>query len=92
MTAIRIATRASDLALVQARSVADRMERELGAPTEIVPLTTTDDIEHPGAARCREIAPAELRQIGGAEDVQAMVGGDEHHVAGRAHVHAVVGA
>jgi hydroxymethylbilane synthase len=45
MTAIRIATRASDLALIQARSVADRVDRELGAPTEIVPLTTTGDRE-----------------------------------------------
>jgi hydroxymethylbilane synthase len=45
MTAIRIATRASGLALIQARSVADRMDRELGAATEIVPLTTTGDRE-----------------------------------------------
>jgi hydroxymethylbilane synthase len=43
MTAIRIATRASELALVQARYVADRMDRELGASTEIVPLKTTGD-------------------------------------------------
>ncbi len=43
MTAIRIATRASDLALVQARYVADRIERKLGAATEIVPLKTTGD-------------------------------------------------
>ncbi len=45
MTAIRIATRASELALIQARSVADRVDRELGVPTEIVPLTTTGDRE-----------------------------------------------
>ena len=45
MTAIRIATRASRLALIQARSVAHRMDRELGAATEIVPLTTTGDRE-----------------------------------------------
>ena len=43
MTAIRIATRASDLALVQARYVANRIDRELGASTEIVPLKTTGD-------------------------------------------------
>ncbi len=43
MTAIRIATRASDLALVQARYVADRIDRELGASTEIVPLKTRGD-------------------------------------------------
>ena len=36
MTVIRIATRASDLALVQARYVADRIDRELGVSTEIV--------------------------------------------------------
>jgi hydroxymethylbilane synthase len=43
MTAVRIATRASELALVQARYVADRIDRELGASTEIVPLKTTGD-------------------------------------------------
>jgi hydroxymethylbilane synthase len=40
---IRIATRASDLALVQARYVAARLEKELGAKTEIVPVKTTGD-------------------------------------------------
>lgn len=43
MTTIRIATRASDLALVQARTVAAQIERELGASTEIVPVKTTGD-------------------------------------------------
>ena len=43
MTTIRIATRASDLALVQARTVAARIESELGASTEIVPVKTTGD-------------------------------------------------
>jgi hydroxymethylbilane synthase len=43
VTTIRIATRASDLALVQARSVAARIESELGASTEIVPVKTTGD-------------------------------------------------
>ena len=43
MTAIRIATRASDLALYQAHYVAGRLEKELGASTEIVPLKTTGD-------------------------------------------------
>jgi len=43
VTCIRIATRASDLALVQARSMAARIESELGVPTEIVPVKTTGD-------------------------------------------------
>jgi hydroxymethylbilane synthase len=43
VTTIRIATRASDLALVQARTVAARIESELGASTEIVPVKTTGD-------------------------------------------------
>ncbi len=43
MTTIRIATRASDLALLQARYVAARIEKELGASTEIVPVKTTGD-------------------------------------------------
>jgi len=43
VTTIRIATRASDLALVQARTVAARVESELGVSTEIVPVKTTGD-------------------------------------------------
>jgi len=43
VTTIRIATRGSDLALVQARTVAARIESELGASTEIVPVKTTGD-------------------------------------------------
>ena len=43
MSTIRIATRASDLALVQARTVAARIENELGVLTEIVPVKTTGD-------------------------------------------------
>jgi hydroxymethylbilane synthase len=43
MTVVRIATRGSDLALAQARYVAGRIERELGAETELVVLTTTGD-------------------------------------------------
>ncbi len=43
MTTIRIATRASDLALVQARTVAAQIESELGTSTEIVPVKTTGD-------------------------------------------------
>jgi len=43
VTPVRIATRASDLALFQARYVAARIEDELGASTEIVPLKTTGD-------------------------------------------------
>jgi hydroxymethylbilane synthase len=52
---VRIATRASDLALYQARYVAARIEDELGASTEIVPLKTTGD-------RIQEVS---LAKIGG---------------------------
>lgn len=40
---IRIATRASDLALWQARYIAGRLTSELGIETELVPLKTTGD-------------------------------------------------
>jgi hydroxymethylbilane synthase len=43
VTTVRIATRGSDLALVQARYVAARIESELGASTEIVLVKTTGD-------------------------------------------------
>jgi hydroxymethylbilane synthase len=43
VTAVRIATRASELALWQARYVAGRIEQELGRATELVPLTTAGD-------------------------------------------------
>ena len=43
MSAVRIATRRSELALWQARYVAGRIEKELGRETELVPLTTTGD-------------------------------------------------
>ncbi len=43
MTTVRIATRGSDLALVQARYTAARIESELGASTEIVLVKTTGD-------------------------------------------------
>jgi hydroxymethylbilane synthase len=43
VTTIRIATRGSDLALVQARYTAARIESELGASTEIVLVKTTGD-------------------------------------------------
>jgi hydroxymethylbilane synthase len=43
VTTVRIATRGSDLALVQARYVAGRIESELGASTEIVLVKTTGD-------------------------------------------------
>ena len=43
MTSIRIATRGSDLALVQARYVAGRIEAELGTETELVAIKTTGD-------------------------------------------------
>ena len=53
MTTARIATRASDLALCQARMVAQRIERELGVRTEILPLQTTGD-------RLRDVSLAAL--------------------------------
>jgi hydroxymethylbilane synthase len=43
MTTIRVATRASDLALAQARWVAARIERLLGVGTELVKVTTSGD-------------------------------------------------
>jgi len=43
MNSVRIATRASELALWQARYVAQRIEKELGRATELVPLTTAGD-------------------------------------------------
>ena len=43
MSTVRIATRGSDLALVQARYVAARIEKELGTSTEIVLVKTTGD-------------------------------------------------
>ena len=43
MTRTRVATRATDLALWQARLIAGRIERELGVQTELLPLKTTGD-------------------------------------------------
>ena len=43
MTRVRIATRGSDLALWQARYVADRIAAQLGCETEIVALETSGD-------------------------------------------------
>jgi len=52
VSTVRIATRASDLALIQARYVAARVERELGASTEIVTVKTTGDrIQHVSLAK-----------------------------------------
>jgi hydroxymethylbilane synthase len=55
VTAVRIATRASELALWQARYVARRIEQELGRAAEIVPLTTTGD----------ELRDVSLAKVGG---------------------------
>lgn len=52
---VRIATRASELALVQARYVAARIESELHLATEILPMTTTGD----------QIQSVQLAKIGG---------------------------
>ena len=43
MTTVRLATRGSDLALTQSRSVAARIETELGVRVELVTLKTTGD-------------------------------------------------
>jgi len=43
VTALRIATRGSALALAQARWVAARIEAQLSQPTELVPITTSGD-------------------------------------------------
>jgi hydroxymethylbilane synthase len=43
MRALRLATRASDLALVQARHVAGLLQAALGVSAELVPLKTTGD-------------------------------------------------
>jgi hydroxymethylbilane synthase len=43
MTALRVATRASELALAQARGVADRLERALGRRVDLLPLKTEGD-------------------------------------------------
>lgn len=43
MSLVRIATRGSDLALVQARYIAGRIETELGHETELVVIKTTGD-------------------------------------------------
>jgi hydroxymethylbilane synthase len=55
VTAVRIATRASELALWQARYVAQRIEQELGRAAELVPLTTTGD----------ELRDVSLAKVGG---------------------------
>jgi hydroxymethylbilane synthase len=55
VSAVRIATRRSELALWQARYVASRIEKELGRETELVPLTTTGD----------ELSDVSLAKVGG---------------------------
>jgi len=55
MTRVRVATRASELALAQARLVAASLEAVLGVETSLVPLTTTGD----------RIPSASLAKLGG---------------------------
>ena len=43
MTRLRLATRASDLALAQSRLVAGLLEEALGVETELLPMKTTGD-------------------------------------------------
>ncbi len=52
---LRIATRGSDLALIQARQIATRIEKEFGCETELVVLRTTGD----------QIQDRSLSKIGG---------------------------
>jgi hydroxymethylbilane synthase len=55
MSRVRIATRASELALAQAKLVAGMLERALGVKTELVPVTTTGD----------RLAEVSLAKLGG---------------------------
>lgn len=55
MSRLRIATRASELALTQTRWVARRIEAQLGVETELVPLRTTGD----------RLANVSLAKVGG---------------------------
>jgi hydroxymethylbilane synthase len=55
MTALRVATRASELALAQARQVADLLERALGRRAELVPIKTEGD----------RLASVSLAKLGG---------------------------
>jgi len=55
MTRVRVATRASELALAQARLVAAQLEAALGVAVELVPLSTTGD----------RIQSISLAQVGG---------------------------
>ena len=44
MSRVRIATRASDLAMAQSRRVAALIEERLGVETELLPMKTTGDL------------------------------------------------
>ncbi len=55
MSVLRLATRASDLALAQARRVADQLERALARRVELVPLKTEGD----------RLASVSLAKLGG---------------------------
>ncbi|MDP7570990.1 MAG: hydroxymethylbilane synthase, partial [Myxococcota bacterium] len=44
MSRVRIATRSSDLALVQSRRIAALIEEKLGVATELLPMKTTGDL------------------------------------------------
>jgi hydroxymethylbilane synthase len=55
MTPLRVATRASELALAQARQVADQLERVLGRRAELVPIKTEGD----------RLASVSLAKLGG---------------------------
>ena len=55
MTVLRVATRASELALAQARQLADQLERALGCRAELVPIKTEGD----------RLASVSLARLGG---------------------------
>ena len=59
--------------------------RDVGAD----PLERVHDVEHADVAGLREVAAAELREMGEAEHVQAVVDGDDHDVAAAREVGAV---
>ena len=56
------------------------------------PLEGGDDVEHARAAGRREVAAGQLGEVRRPEDVEAVVEGDDDHVAPVAQVDAVVGA
>ena len=63
--ALRIGTRGSNLALAQARAV----ERLLGQPTELVPITTAGDVDHGRGDKSRWVGALEAALTAGEIDL-----------------------